>query len=382
MQETRNCQNCKSQFVIEPGDFDFYNKIRVPAPSWCPKCRQQRRYSWRNERILYRRDCASCSKSMVSIYSLGKPFKVFCSSCWWGDGWDGKDYGRDFDFSRPFFEQFRELQKVVPRMCLRSKNNVNSEYTNHSSNNKDCYLTQVCFGSEGVLYSNSILNSKDSSDLLYIIGGKVEKSYECIDSRDCYHCQFGVKIRDCLDCFYCFDCRGCSNCFLSFNLRQKNYCFLNEQLTKEAYEEKIKQYNLGSYSVRCELYERFVELVNKKAIHKTIMIEKSENCSGDMVSNSRDVLNCFNADESENCHHCITLSKNKDSFDTYHSGWSGLIYESHAISGSASTLFSHYSYDNTDIMYCDSCDDCNHLFGCIGMKKSNYCILNKQYSEG
>ena len=27
--ETRNCQNCKNDFQIEPGDFDFYAKIGV-----------------------------------------------------------------------------------------------------------------------------------------------------------------------------------------------------------------------------------------------------------------------------------------------------------------------------------------------------------------
>ena len=29
--ETRNCQNCKKDFVIEPDDFSFYEKIKVPS---------------------------------------------------------------------------------------------------------------------------------------------------------------------------------------------------------------------------------------------------------------------------------------------------------------------------------------------------------------
>ncbi len=38
-QEVKICQNCQKEFVIEPEDFDFYQKIKVPAPTWCPKCR-------------------------------------------------------------------------------------------------------------------------------------------------------------------------------------------------------------------------------------------------------------------------------------------------------------------------------------------------------
>ncbi|MDI6602741.1 MAG: hypothetical protein QME57_01295 [Patescibacteria group bacterium] len=38
-QEKCTCQNCKKEFVIEPEDFAFYEKIKVPPPTWCPECR-------------------------------------------------------------------------------------------------------------------------------------------------------------------------------------------------------------------------------------------------------------------------------------------------------------------------------------------------------
>ena len=37
--ETRNCQNCKKDFLIEGDDFSFYKKLGVPSPTWCPDCR-------------------------------------------------------------------------------------------------------------------------------------------------------------------------------------------------------------------------------------------------------------------------------------------------------------------------------------------------------
>jgi hypothetical protein len=34
-----------------------------------------------------------------------------------------------------------------------------------------------------------------------------------------------------------------------------------------------------------------------------------------------------------------------------------------------------------DCWYCDSCDHGSHLFGCVGLRHKQYCILNKQYSK-
>ena len=74
--ETRICQNCKKDFTIEPEDFSFYEKIKVPPPTFCPDCRAQRRFMWRNERSLHKRPCSLCKKDFISIYSKNSPFIV------------------------------------------------------------------------------------------------------------------------------------------------------------------------------------------------------------------------------------------------------------------------------------------------------------------
>jgi Zn ribbon nucleic-acid-binding protein len=58
----------------------------------CPECRQQRRLSFRNERNLYKRDCDATGKSIISIYSPDKPYKVYNQDFWWSDNWDAMDY--------------------------------------------------------------------------------------------------------------------------------------------------------------------------------------------------------------------------------------------------------------------------------------------------
>ena len=109
-QETKKCQNCKKDFVIDQEDFNFYEKMDVPLPTFCPLCRAQRRMAFRNERTFYKRPCSMCNKDMISLYADNSPFPVYCHECWWSDKLDATSFGRDFDFSRPFFEQFKEFE--------------------------------------------------------------------------------------------------------------------------------------------------------------------------------------------------------------------------------------------------------------------------------
>ncbi len=379
----RICQNCKQNFHIEPDDFAFYERIRVPPPTWCLKCRQRRRYAWRNEKVFYRRNCDLCGKSMVTIYSSDKPFKVFCPVCWWSDKWSALDFGKEFDFTRPFFPQWQELQLQIPRIALLTKNSVNSEYTNHSNNNKNCYLCASTFDSENVLYSTNVYDgARDTSDCYHITLGN-ELLYECIDSEHCYNCQYGILLRNCNNCFYSFDCRGCSNCFLSANLRNKQYYFLNKPYSKEDYLKELSRFELGSFAERQKLLVEFSKIIAAHALHRFAIIEKSVRVSGNMIVNSKEAENVFDMDDVENLKNSTLAAHIKDSRDIYHCGFSSeLIYEGHGIIHSARLFFTHLSYDNHDLMYCDSCHNSEHLFGCVGIKHGKFAILNKVHEEG
>ena len=103
LSENRICQNCKQDFVVEVEDFNFYEKIKVPPPTFCPECRKQRRLAWRSERTLYKRKCDLCNKNIIAMYHESVPFSVYCRECWDGDGWDASSFARDYDFSKTFF---------------------------------------------------------------------------------------------------------------------------------------------------------------------------------------------------------------------------------------------------------------------------------------
>jgi hypothetical protein len=116
--EKRNCQNCKLEFTIEPDDFLFYERIKIPPPTFCANCRHQRRLTYRNTHSLYKRKDSFSGNDLISIYSSDKDLTVIDQKIWWGDSWDPFDYGIDYDFSKPFFEQLKNLFKKIPRRAM------------------------------------------------------------------------------------------------------------------------------------------------------------------------------------------------------------------------------------------------------------------------
>src|ERR1041384_7244722 len=113
--QVKTCQNCKTDFTIEPEDFDFYKKMAVPPPTWCPACRFHRRASFRNERKIFKEVSPLSGRNFISLYPPEAGYVVYPDDEWRSDAWDPKSYGRDIDFSRPFLDQIRELEHVVPK---------------------------------------------------------------------------------------------------------------------------------------------------------------------------------------------------------------------------------------------------------------------------
>src|SRR3989338_8277025 len=117
MSDSVSCKNCKADFIIDSDDRAFYEKIAVPAPTLCPSCRAIRRMIWWNEHNLYRKKDIN-GQEIFSTFPEASPIKIMERDAWWGDSWDAMDPpaggGRDYDFSKPFFEQFKELMLAVP----------------------------------------------------------------------------------------------------------------------------------------------------------------------------------------------------------------------------------------------------------------------------
>lgn len=381
----RTCAQCDAVIVELPGETALRNKIgglletgSLPNPTLCADCRMQRRMAWRNERMLYRRTCDASGKSIISVYGACAPFPVFERGEWWSDTWDALSYGRSFDFSRTFFDQFTELQKVVPRSALNGQNTENCDYCNFAFDTRNCYLSHCAYRSESLLYCYWSLECKDSVDCSYIF--QCEQCLRCTDCNHTYGSHDCTLSHNCSDCAYLYDCRGCSNCFCCTGLRQKSYCMFNDQLTKEEYQARLRQFDLQNPEHIASVEKRLAEMMLQHPRLFSIQ-DKSEDCTGDYVFESKHCLDCYQTFRSRDYIHGCDTDEMKDSLDCYHAGWSEVIYESYSPVRQRNSAFTAQCWDGSDNFYSDNCMNCSHCFGCIGLRQKKFCILNRQYTE-
>jgi hypothetical protein len=380
--ETRNCQNCKNDFPIESEDFAFYEKIKVPAPTFCVDCAHQRRFSFRNTHSFYKRKDAFTGKDILSIYSPDKNLVVIDQKDWWGDSWDPMDYARDYDFSQPFFQQWKKFRDTFPLQSLSNSKAVNSEYCNVAAESYDCYLVSASWNCERVLYSDSVTAMKDSADVHVVF--RSEFCYWDVQCADSYKLLYSQDSYACADGYFLYDCKGCSNCFMSSNIRNKSYVFRNQQLSKEQYLEKIKEIDFGSHTVIENLKKEF-SILKEHAVHKFAHISNAHNSTGNDIDHVKNCKNCFNiTDGAEDCKNVFWGGFNAK--EMYNSGpgiGSGqLMYEvtDTGYNGNRN-LFTSVVYEGLNVEYSFNCYNSANLFGCIGLRNKKYCIFNKQYTK-
>lgn len=379
--ENKICQNCKNQFVIEPEDFTYYQKARVPPPTFCPDCRLQRRMTWRNERALYKDQCDLCGNAIVSMYSPEKPFKVYCKECWFSDKWDAAQFAQEYDWQKPFFLQYRALLERVPRMNLFwQRTNVNVDYANFIVDSKNIYLTYSAVGSENIYYSRSMDKSRECFDCFN--GNSMEMCYENVDAAKNFRTKFMVRSHSCISSAFLFDCANCQDCFMSANLRNKRYVLRNRQYSRDEYEKAMDEIDVGKYSA-VETMKKEYRALMAASLHKFANLIKTTNCTGDNIQDSKNVKRSFDVYGGEDSKFCVRiLAGAKDNYDII-GGGAELLYDGIA-SGLGTTYGARfYTYNDAvrDVYYTDWCLNGSNLFGCIGLRKKDYCILNKQYSK-
>ena len=320
------------------------------------------------------------------MYSQDLDLNIVEDEKWWSDDYDFFSFGREYDFQVPFFEQFSNLQKVVPLPHLQRAFATfqNSNYCNAASGLKNCYLITNANNNESCMYGFAVEECKDCVDIIFT--NKSELCYEMINIKSCYGCAFCENCEVCNDLLFCKDCIGCKNCFGCIGLRQKSYHIFNKLYSQDEYKQKMAELHTGSWnSLRNmkEQAETFFLSVPQKYMHE----RSNQNVRGDYIYQSKDVQDSYIVEMSEKCkfsHFLRYLSSGThDAYDytmfgvgadlVYDSAWCGL--------GIHNIKFSVWNYGSSDLEYCYGCHYSTKLFGCIGLRHQKYCILNKQYSE-
>jgi len=243
---------------------------------------------------------------------------------------------------------------------------------------KNSYLIFGSVYSEDCYYGSPYY-SKDCLDTLVV--RECEQCYECIDCRKLTSCSF------CQDCWnsdyllFCYDCQGCSECIGCAGLRKKKFCIFNKQLSEQEYKERKAELDLCHPEVQRVLRDRLHTLA-LQIPHRYMQSAKTENVSGNYVYESKNVSDSFCTDRCEDCRYCAQVVDLKDCYDNNYTEENELCCDYLGAYQVQSICFSKFCNKVSDSLYCDACHQgSHHLFGCIGLKRQSYCILNRQYTK-
>ncbi len=353
-------------------------QCQIPDPRLSPEARLQRRLAFRNERALFQRKSDLSGKRIVSIFSADAPYTVYDQEEWWSDAWDGIQFGRDFDFSKTFTEQFKELCLQVPHISLFTSNVENSYYTNYTLNSRDCYLAYGTTNCDSCLYTKLVSNCTDVIDCYAVYSS--ELCYEGAASHGCYNCSYFQNCRHCSDCFAVEACQSSRNCAFCFGLYKGEYHWFNERVGKERFHRLMAELRQMSVVELSNLWQRFSDL-KRKIPHPQSYIYGSEDCTGDGIFNSKGCHNCFDITDGEESDNIFCTPKASYSHDCTYNAPDGVQFSYNLCSsvGTSNSMCTFLSWYNDSVFYTMESHQSQNLFGCVGLRKKQYCIFNKQY---
>ncbi len=371
---TRTCTNCSGQFNLSSADEKFYQSISAPLPKQCPRCRQQRRLAYRNERALFADQCAKCQTKILSLYQPTDGLTVYCQTCWWSDDWDAADYGQEIDWNRSLLEQYQEVRKRVPRLAIVNLNSENSDYTNMSADNKNCYLLFASENCENCSYGKLVQHCKDCFDNAFLYDS--ELCYECINCRNCFQCTYLQDSQDSRDCHYSLGLKGCSNVFLSNDLHNKEYYIRNQPVAPQEYAAKVAE--LLKDQPQCQ---REWDALSQKRIVKYAGILNSPDCTGDALTNCKRVFDSYDITDGQDIRYCSDALTPKDSYDCSFFYYNPeLCYDSLSMLETYNVHYSTFIFYSRDVEYGDQIHNSHDVLLSSCLRKKEYTILNKVYS--
>jgi hypothetical protein len=358
--------------------------LLLPPPRYSAEERRRRRLAFRNERKLYHRKCDATQESIISCFSPDKPYKVYSKKYWGSDAFDPFKYGKKFDFSKTFFEQFNQLLLDIPHRALVSSldaDDNNCRYINFAGDSRNCYMIFNSDYNVDSLYSSVLKYSKDCIDCLHV--QKSELCYECVDCINCYNVSYSQDCSGCRDSYFLYQCIGCSHCAFSSNLVHKEYYIFNKHYTPEQYHKVLAKLNLSS---RCsveehrERFDKYCEDFYRKHAH----ILNCEECVGDYLTRCNNCFESFGCTDCQDVRHCDSLFAAKDCMDVSSLGEKlERAYESQTVGIRSYDLFfcSSCVVDCFNLFYSFECRRSNNCFGSACLKQGSYVILNHRYSR-
>ncbi|MEK7528649.1 MAG: hypothetical protein AAB592_02700 [Patescibacteria group bacterium] len=275
-----------------------------------------------------------------------------------------------------FLKDLELLRYQSPRIALVNIDAENSEYASYCYKNKECYLIYASDYNRDCINCYFIYHCEDCTDSSYCQGSTL--CYNCVDMEGCYDCLHSQDCRNCTEVEYSYDMVGCMSCFGCVGLRQKQFHVFNEKVTQEEYKKRLPE-------LRKMTAEEIMKRVNELRARTPILYMhqlQNENCLGDYVFNSKNCFACFDINKCEDCMYMNNTIECRDCMDCSNFYFDNeLSYECVAGTYCYNCNFCYSVFESQNMEYCEQCYNSSDCFGCIGLKRKQYYILNKPHSK-
>ncbi|MBI3626512.1 hypothetical protein HY224_00510 [Candidatus Uhrbacteria bacterium] len=374
--ESKTCRFSGKKFTVTEQERQCYERFGLPLPDIHPMERLRYCPAFYNAYVLqWTKDARTGKKILTNLDPKEFPV-IYDNNYWMSSEFDARDYGREIDFTRPFFEQYKEMYWATPQPNLTSINNEDCDFCNYTVNSRHCYLTFHGPNNFNVHYSAMPWDSKDSIELFNSIA--CELSFQCVSSTNCYNVAFAFFAANCRDSRFLYDCVNCSDCYQCVNLKHKQFCIQNKQYTEKEYRARMAEIDLRSYKILAQEQAKWQEFLKDKPLRAQRNVN-CENSDGVLMTNCRNCHRCDSLTDSDNCYNTFGRegadSADSACFYSQNCTWAQGAMNSNNI---YHTWATDYCYN---IGYCQMVFNSHDLFGCYGVKKASFCILNKQYTE-
>jgi hypothetical protein len=384
--ERRTCKRTWQDFPIFQSEINLMEKISpviwwvkylLSKPNICPQIRDMQRLAIRNERKFYTFINNKWKKEITTI-SPDMDIKVLSLK----DFYDNDNYKFWKDYTWNFLENIKDLIKSMPQLAKLTYEMENAEYCNQETNDKNCYMNTGWHINENSMHNTYSVRSKRTVDNYRVWDSEI--IYQSINVAKSQNIFFSQYIENSFNTRFSYDIIGWQNILFGYWLRNSQYVYKNKVLLKEErdvifkiYKEKIKSYKWLQEIMK--EYKIFIDQFPKKSTWNTTI----ENVSWSEITNSKNILNSFVWEESEDISNSYIFAGLKSCADI------------------SSTWRCEKSYNIASSMECNWLISCSHIFSgktnntfysymmqwwsfnlwSCGLTNQNNTILNKKYNS-
>lgn len=372
------CELTGEKWNMSQEEIGWYKKFNVPPSKRAPLTRWWVETGWFLSFQWWWNKNAETGKPILSFIHPSTGLKVLPDNDWFDR--DYSDKRREIEIEKPFFEQLRELQLEVPIRAEQNEEEPENSIARFSMGDVNSYFNMFC-SAKNSLFSMWTFEEEDSAEVFNSLA--VTNSYNILDSQRIFNCKYLRQSRDCMDSAFLFDCRNCQNCFGATNKRNAKFVFFNEQLTETEYKERIIKIDFKCRSIINQYYQKYLDLVNKQAIWPENFNEQAPNCTGEYLTKVND--NKFGYGSLNGAHDTFWVNyATGNCFDS--SFCSGLFDSNNCFYSTNTTRSSNVKYcyhctTSQNVEYCIDCYNCENCFGCVGLNRKKFHIMNQEYSE-